>query len=269
VKVLVGDGLRVCVRPRGEGPELLLIHGFGGGASAWGEDALAGLTGRCALAVDLLGHGASDDPDRPARVSLERVLDDLERVLDVSGVGACPWVGYSMGGRIALAAAVLRPGRVSRLVIESASPGLADDDERAQRRALDEALALRIEQDGVAAWAEEWERQPLFAGRASLPHAVRDRFLAHRKANRAPALAAWLRGMGAGAQPSFWARLGEVAAPTLVLTGERDGKFTAIGERMAAALPDADHRVVPGAGHTVHLESPAAWARAVGTFLSR
>ena len=267
MRVALEGGLEIAVDERGAGAPLLLLHGFGGSARAWGEEALAGLARRRVLAVDLLGHGASDDPPDRARVLLERVLDDLERVLDAAGVEACPWIGYSMGGRIALAAAALRPGRVERLVLESASPGIGDARERAERRAQDESLAGRIERDGVAAWAEEWERLPLFAGRAALPATMRAAFLEQRRANRAPALAAWLRAMGPGEQPALWDRLGGIAAPTLVLTGALDAKFTGLGARMAAAMPAAEHRVVEGAGHTVHLEAPGAWVRAITAFV--
>jgi 2-succinyl-6-hydroxy-2,4-cyclohexadiene-1-carboxylate synthase len=269
MRVPVAGGLALALSERGAGPPLLLIHGFGGAAGAWGDAALAGLADHRVLAVDLLGHGASDDPGGPERVALERVLDDLEAALDAAGVRSCPWLGYSMGGRIALAGAVLRSERVASIVLESASPGLADARERAARRAQDELLAERIEREGVDAWVEEWERRPLFASRAELPGAERARFLEQRRANRAGALAAWLRGMGVGAQPSFWDRLAEVGAPALVLTGARDPKFAEIGARMAAALPEAEHHAVPGAGHTVHREAPAAWAGAVRAFLRR
>jgi pimeloyl-ACP methyl ester carboxylesterase len=90
MRVPVAGGLELAVADHGEGPPLLLVHGFGGAASAWGEAALSGLGGRRVLAVDLIGHGASDDPDGPSRLSLDTVLDDLERVLDAAGVTARP-----------------------------------------------------------------------------------------------------------------------------------------------------------------------------------
>jgi 2-succinyl-6-hydroxy-2,4-cyclohexadiene-1-carboxylate synthase len=270
MRVPVAGGLELAVAVHGEGPPILLIHGFGGAASAWGDAALSRLAGHRLLAVDLIGHGASDDPDGAGRVALEPVLDDLERVLDAAGVGACPWIGYSMGGRIALGGALLRTGRVSRLVLESASPGIHDERERAERRAEDERLAVSIEQGGVDAWAEGWELRPMFAARrGALTAEERERFLEARKANRAAALAAWLRGMGPGTQPSLWPRLSELSTPTLIVTGEHDAKFGALGRRMAEAIPGAEHVVIPGAGHTVHLGAPAAWGAAITSFLSR
>jgi 2-succinyl-6-hydroxy-2,4-cyclohexadiene-1-carboxylate synthase len=188
-------------------------------------------------------------------------------VLDAAGVTACPWIGYSMGGRLALAAALMRPERVTRLVLESASPGIESDPERVERRAADEALARTILEEGIEAWQERWETGPLFAGRRALPPEVLRPFLERRAANRPAALASWLRAFGAGSQASFWSRLGEVAVPTLLVTGARDAKFTALARRMAAALPHARHVPVADAGHTVHLEAPDRWLAAVLPFL--
>ena len=271
MRVRTSDGLELELDGRGpaggEGTALLL-HGLGGCAQAWGEAALDGLArARRVLAIDLIGHGRSDDPADAQRVGLERVLDDLERALDAAGVDACAWVGYSMGGRIALAAALLRPERVRGLVLESASPGLATPLQRRARRAQDESLAVRIEQRGVDAWVEEWEGSPLFAGRQQLAAHARGRFLELRRANRAASLAAWLRGLGVGTQPSFWERLEEVRAPVLLVTGGNDERYGEIAREMATKMPDARHVVVPDAGHTVHLESPTAWVHAVEAFL--
>jgi 2-succinyl-6-hydroxy-2,4-cyclohexadiene-1-carboxylate synthase len=272
VRVRAADGLELEVEVRGarrgDTTPALLVHGFGGAAASWGEGVLEGLgEGRPVLALDLLGHGRSDDPPAAERVALEPVLDDLERVLDAAGADACDWVGYSMGGRIALAAALLRPGRVRRLVLESASPGLATPLQRRARRAHDEALARRIERRGVDAWIEEWEDGPLFERRRRLPPEVREPFMTLRRANRAPALAAWLRGLGTGSQPSFRERLHELRIPVLLMTGAEDERFTEIAREMAAEMPSARHVVVPGAGHTVHLEEQGAWLGAVRAFL--
>src|SRR4051812_46734411 len=99
MRVTLPDGLELELDDSGEGPPALLVHGFGGSRRAWGS-ADAKLTERArVLAIDLVGHGASRDPIGPSRVMLERVLDDLERVLDATSVDACTWVGYSMGGR--------------------------------------------------------------------------------------------------------------------------------------------------------------------------
>jgi 2-succinyl-6-hydroxy-2,4-cyclohexadiene-1-carboxylate synthase len=142
-------------------------------------------------------------------------------------------------------------------VLESASPGLATEAERAERVRSDEALASRIEQIGTEAFLDEWEALPMFAGERARPARV---------AHRASGLASALRVLGTGAQPSQWDGLAEVG-PSLLITGERDAKFTAIAAKMETMMPRALRRTIPGAGHAPHREAPEATARALATFL--
>ncbi len=270
-RVELRDGLTLRVDRRGppERPPVLLLHGFTGSVAAWREPILTGLAGAGfrVIAPDLPGHGRSDAPEDPERYRMGRLLDDLAEVLDRLGVERCPWVGYSMGGRVALGGAVLRPDRVEGLVLESASPGLTTAAERAERRRDDEALARRIEEEGIEAFVDYWMDLPLFDSQASLADPVLEEARARRLAQRPRGLAAFLRGLGTGSQPSFWERLGDVRCPTLLLTGWKDGKYEALARRMLERLPDARHESVAGAGHTVHLEAPGAWLEAVTTFL--
>lgn len=250
------------------GPPVLLIHGFTGSVEAWGEAIVEGLARRGPLlAVDLPGHGESEAPSDAGRYAMDRIVSDLVEVLDRAGAGAADWVGYSMGGRIALAAAVLQPGRVRRLVLEGASPGLADGSERIRRRRQDERIAHRIEADGIEAFVDFWMSRPLFASQERLPAALLWNARRLRLRNRPAALAAVLRGLGTGSQPSFWERLAEVEAPTLLVTGELDRKFEPVARDMAERFPRAKHRIVPDAGHAVHLESPRGWLESVVPFL--
>jgi len=228
--------------------DLVLLHGFTQTGRSW-QPVRHALAGRYrSVAPDLPGHGDFAGR-RPASFAAcdayLRALADAPFTL----------VGYSMGGRIALHAALSLGARVARLVLIGASPGLADPAERAARRAADDALADRIEAIGVEAFVREWSAQPLFA---DLPRGIAERADADRLRNTAAGLAAALRGLGTGAMPSLWDRLGELAPPVDLVAGERDEKFRAIAERMAALLPRAAVRVVEGAGHAVALEAPEA-----------
>lgn len=177
-------------------------------------------------------------------------------------------VGYSMGGRLALAYAVRNPERVRRLVLESASPGIETEEERARRREDDAALAWRIEADGIESFVAHWEAIPLFESQGRVPEETRARQREQRLSNHPASLAASLRGLGTGSLPSYWGSLPDLGVPVLVLVGELDPKFTRIGTRMAELLPRAGLTVVAEAGHTVHLERPDAWLEAVTPFLS-
>jgi 2-succinyl-6-hydroxy-2,4-cyclohexadiene-1-carboxylate synthase len=194
------------------------------------------------VCVDAPGHGES------AAVQLDLVAgaDALGRT-----GGPATYVGYSMGGRLALHLAVASPELVERLVLVSATAGIEDALERAARRDADEQRAAEIERDGVAAFLDRWLASPLFA---TLPAAAAD--LDARRDNTPAGLASSLRLAGAGAQRSLWPDLAALPMPVLLVAGALDEKFAAIAARMAASIPDAEVAIVDGAGHAVHLERP-------------
>jgi 2-succinyl-6-hydroxy-2,4-cyclohexadiene-1-carboxylate synthase len=246
-----------------------LLHGFTGSVKNW-RDQMTRLGHHYrVLAVDLPGHGRTDAPDELERYRMEHVAGDLVTLLDVLGATPVHWLGYSMGGRLALYAAIHHPQATRSIILESASPGLADESERQARRDRDEALAARIEREGVPAFVAEWERLPLFATQGRLPASGRAALREQRLANSASGLAGSLRGMGTGAQPSLWDQLGTISRPTLLIAGELDGKFVVINRRMAAAIRGAKLQIIPDAGHTTHLERPELFATAVLAFLAR
>lgn len=119
----------------------------------------------------------------------------------------------------------------------------------------------------MEAFVARWERLALFASQQALPEAVRARQRRQRLRNRPAGLAGSLRGMGAGVQPSLWERLGELALPVLLLAGEQDEKFVAIARQMAEVILQATLRIVPEAGHTIHLKQPEVWLSLVLAWL--
>lgn len=176
--------------------------------------------------------------------------------------GAATYVGYSQGGRLCLQLALDQPEVVQRLVLVSASPGIADPAERAARRASDQRLAQEIERDGVDEFLDRWLAQPLFA---TLP---RERAgIEDRRRNPVDHLTYQLRVLGQGSQPSNWERLGELRMPVLLIVGALDTKYVDIAERMAALIPDARVEVIPGAGHACHLEHPEQVAHLLTSFV--
>ncbi|MGZ4173409.1 MAG: 2-succinyl-6-hydroxy-2,4-cyclohexadiene-1-carboxylate synthase [Solirubrobacteraceae bacterium] len=227
-------------------PAILLLHGFTNTGASW--DAVVTALGERyrALAPDIRGHGSASER-RP--VSLSGVLEDLDRLAPPTFTLA----GYSMGGRIALHAALAWPQRVERLVLIGASPGIADPLQRAARLDADEQLAEEISRSSIEEFAARWARTPVLAGQQPAVAAA-----AHRdRLHSSPAgLAAALRGLGTGALPSLWDRLAELTAPVTLIVGEHDTKFTAIAAAMQRLIPRARVEVVAGAGHAVHLEAP-------------
>lgn len=206
--------------------------------------------------VDLPGHGLAGD-------DLAGDIDSIgERLVRLAGRGT--YVGYSMGGRIALVAAATGAAEIERLVLIGATPGLTDPVEREDRRRLDDQRAQHLEAVGVATFVDEWLAMPMFE---RLP--TDDDGLAHRRRNTVAGLAHSLRRYGTGSQTPLWEVLPTIRVPVLVVAGERDDKFVGIARRMAETLPDATLAVVPEAGHAPHLDHPtalltvlSAWIRA-------
>ena len=207
----------------GEGPPLLLLHGFSGSARSWEACLPAWSVDHRIIAPDLLGHGRSDAPADPARYALSRQAADLAELLLLLDAAPAAVVGYSMGARLGLVLAVEHPELVERLFLESPSAGIVERGARAERRAADERLAHDLERDGLAAFVDRWEALPLFASHANLPHDIRARQRAERLAHHPRGLAGSLRGAGQGAMPPLHAHLASIAAPTLVIAGELDG----------------------------------------------
>lgn len=236
------------VHQRGSGlVRLLLLHGFTGTGDSFAHLPLdARFT---VLMPDLPGHGAS-----PLATSWDACLDALGELVDAGTIVA----GYSMGARLALGLALRRP--LAGLLLESGSPGLADPVERAQRSLHDEALAQGLERDGLPAFLERWDAQPLLAGLRTLPPGLRKGLLARRRRQTSAGLASALRALGTGTQPPLWDLLPRLATPTLLIAGERDAKFFALARRMRERLPNASLRVLPQSGHAPHLETPAEYA---------
>jgi 2-succinyl-6-hydroxy-2,4-cyclohexadiene-1-carboxylate synthase len=170
-----------------------------------------------------------------------------------------------MGARMALHVALQQRAVVRGLVLIGGTPGIVDDTERAERRKRDAILAQRIRDEGVDAFLQFWLSQALFAG---LPPS--GRFDDERRRNTAEGLATSLELCGTGSQRSLWGELSTIDVPTLVVAGADDTRFAAIAHRMAEAIgPNATSALVPGAGHTAHLEQPRAFLDVLRPWLAR
>lgn len=243
------------VTGRAHGRTVVLVHGFTQTGRNWSVVATELAHRYRVVTLDAPGHGGSRD----APAALWKGADVLA---EAGGRGT--WVGYSMGGRYALHVALAHPDVVDRLVLVGATAGIDDPVERSARREQDDALAGRLEAIGLDAFLDEWLANPLFA---TLTPSASDR--AARAENTVSGLAASLREAGTGRQESLWSRLRQLTMPVLVVAGQSDTKFSALGERLVTTIgPHARLAIVPGSGHAVHLEQPVAFLRLLENFLS-
>lgn len=262
---IAANGVHLNAEVSGNGPPVLLLHGFTGSAATWSP--LRAWPGFTLVAADILGHGESDSPADFRRYRMERCAEDILTLMDHLRIEKAAVLGYSMGGRLALHLAAHAPERLTALVLESASPGIEDEREREARRRSDEELASAIEAGGLEAFVDRWEALPLFASQTRLPSGVREGLRRQRLRNNPAGLANSLRGMGAGVQPPLWNRLPEMRAPALLIAGALDEKYCELAHRMATSMPNARLEIAPEAGHAVHLEQPELFASAVRRFL--
>jgi 2-succinyl-6-hydroxy-2,4-cyclohexadiene-1-carboxylate synthase len=241
-------------------PAIVFIHGFTGSTSTWNE-----ITKRFegefrTITVDLTGHGKTTVPEDVTRYSMGQQVEDLKALFDLLALKQFVLVGYSMGGRVALAYTVHYPERVSSLILESSSPGLKTEGERVARRLADEKLAGRLIAEGLQAFIDFWENIPLFASQKLMPEERRQAIRKERLSQSEIGLASSLRGIGTGSQPSYWEHLNAINLPVLLITGDLDTKYVNISREMQNHLPTVRHETIAHTGHAIHVEKPDAFA---------
>jgi 2-succinyl-6-hydroxy-2,4-cyclohexadiene-1-carboxylate synthase len=230
----------------GAGPTIVLVHGFTQTGGCWGPIGHDLARDHEVVRVDAPGHGRS--------AAIHAGLRTGGRLIADQG-GRATYLGYSMGARLCLHLALADPELVTGLVLVGGTPGIEDAAERAARAAQDRALAARVRAVGVAAFVDEWLAGPMFAG---LPAGAR--CVEQRRENTPEGLASSLEQAGTGVQDPRWDDLPTLRMPVLAIAGAQDERFAAIARRMVAAIgPTATLGLVPGAGHTAHLEQPEAF----------
>lgn len=244
---------------------LLLLHGFTGSYASWEPLATRWADQYFVVAPDLPGHGQTQAPQNPHELSLSATADRLVALCEHLFIPKVAVLGYSMGGRHALALTVRHPQRVTRLVLESTSPGLSDETQRHLRQESDQALANTLESRGIEWFVPHWANLPLFQTQSEIVREAENRI---RRSQTAFGLAQSLRGAGTGEQVPLWEHLNSLPVPVLIITGSLDAKFCAVANQMVTELNDAVWVSVDEAGHTVHAEQPMRFLNLVSDFLS-
>ncbi len=204
---------------------------------------------------EFLGHDKSEAPKELQYYNFTNCLTQLEHLVCELKLKHFILLGYSMGGRIALAYALKHSSKLSKLVLISASPGLENKSQRLARITSDEELANSLVKNGTKIFMNSWLKKPTIKSQQAIPKAILQPMLKRRYQNNALGLANSLRGLSLGQMPNLWPKLAKLKVRCDLISGENDKKFTEINSQMSYFLPDSIHKVIKNAGHAPHLEA--------------
>ncbi|MBE9060419.1 2-succinyl-6-hydroxy-2,4-cyclohexadiene-1-carboxylate synthase [cf. Phormidesmis sp. LEGE 11477] len=249
-------------------PPLLLLHGFLGSHADFSQILPLLSAHFYCITPDLPGHGSTNTA--LGHYTFVRTAQALVDLLDYLNISKTHALGYSMGGRIALYLTCEFCDRTEKVILESASPGLKTAAERNCRRQQDDLTALSLLKTPLPEFLEQWYNNPLFANLKRHPD-IYAAMLQRRLSNRPTEAARALCGLSLGRQPSLWNKLALFKSPLLIVVGELDQKFVAIGKEMFETCrkhqPQTTLLVFEQCGHNLHLVAPNAYANAVVRYL--
>ncbi|MCC5642088.1 2-succinyl-6-hydroxy-2,4-cyclohexadiene-1-carboxylate synthase [Nostoc sp. CHAB 5824] len=248
---------------------IVFLHGFMGNINEF-DEAIKLLSEYFSyLIIDLPGHGKTKVLGGDEYYKIEPTAQTIINLLDELKIDKCHLVGYSMGGRLALYLTLNFPERFIKVVLESASPGLAIETERLERVRRDAQIARKLSrsiiQTDFAIFLSNWYNQPIFGYIKN--HSDYDRMIENRLQNNPHELEKSLRFMGTGCQPSLWEKLQENKIPMLLLAGQYDEKFIFINTEMAKLCKFAQIKIISNAGHNIHFENTLAFVENIKDFL--
>jgi Predicted hydrolases or acyltransferases (alpha/beta hydrolase superfamily) len=242
--------VKIAYHVAGDGPGLLLTHGFGSSSHMWESNVEALSAHHTVVTWDLRGHGESDYPENQDLYRPELVVEDMRSIMRECGFNWFTPVGMSVGGYLSLLYAVSHPDTLESLILVDAGPGFRDDDARAKWNDFAENdRARRFEELGVAALEEGRSefRRDVHKGAAGLARAARG-FLTQYDSSVIEGLAT-------------------IVVPTLVVAGVNDHAFLRSCHYIAKKIPGAQLVEIPNAGHASNIDNAPFFNDAVSRFL--
>jgi pimeloyl-ACP methyl ester carboxylesterase len=268
MRITTDDGVGLEVEVVGDGPGLMLVHGFGGAKEDFSDHVSALARDHTVVIFDHRGHGASDNPEEQSAYSLERLRDDTLQVADAVGFDTFRLLGHSMGGMVARKVVMVAPERIDALIMmdTSAAPIPGFDPSL-----MDAAAEVALTQ-GKDALKELLDLAPVLMSpayeRVLAERAGYQEFQDKKWADLSPVMWGTLA-MALGHQSDDTAALAAaVRGPVMILVGEQDKPFVKASRAMKDAMPDAHHVVILDAGHSPQFENPDAWIEAMTKFLA-
>lgn len=248
-------------------PIILFLHGFMGNLHEFDQVIELLFNDFSHLTIDLPGHGETQVLDDEC-YTMASTATAIIQLLDELKIDQCYLIGYSMGGRLALYLTLHFPHRFIKVILESASPGLATETARLARIKSDTQIARKISriihQDDFYNFLNNWYQQPIFGDIKN--HPQYQYMVVSRLANQPLNLVKSLQFMGTGSQPSLWELLPNNNIPLLLLVGEKDEKFIAINIAITEKCNLAKLQIIPQVGHNIHLANTLAFVQNIRDF---
>jgi len=243
------DGVDLYYETHGDGPAILLSHGFSATSEMW-RGQIESLSRRHKLILwDMRGHGRSEYPDDPSAYSEEATVADMAALLDAAGADRAIVGGLSLGGYMSLAFHRVHPNRVRALLIIDTGPGFKNDEARERWNQRSQEYARRFEQEGLGYL------------RSLSPEMAMS---THRSAD---GLIRAARGMLTQRDDRVIRSLPEIRVPSLIIVGANDTPFLAAADYMASKISHSTKTVIPNAGHSSNIDQPALFNQAVLEFV--
>ena len=263
------NGLSLFYEEAGQGTPLVFVHEFAGEARSWHLQVRFFARRYRTIAYNARGYPPSDVPEDPKAYSQDQAVDDIRGLLDALGIRKAHICGLSMGGYATLHFGLRYPERALSLVVAGAGYGSVPGDRERFRRDVEET-ARRFERDGMKAVAEFYTKGPTRVQFKDKDPAGWQEFYDMFCAQSARGHALTMRGVQMS-RPSVYeleAGMERMTVPTLIVTGDEDEPCLEPALFMKRKIRSSGLVVIPKAGHTVNLEDPEAFNRAVLDFLT-
>ncbi len=247
---------------------IILVHGFTGNGESWREVAEKIGSRRKVVSVDLPGHDGTTPPSAEEG-GFEGAVDDLAVAIRSANLQRSHLVGYSLGGRVCLGLMAHHPDLVRSATLIGTHPGLRTKKEREERAAFDKKWIDILENQGIEAFVDTWEKLPLFETQSAADPRLLEKQRVSRLSHSPESLAASLRTLGLARMPDYRDALRKRDLPVHLVVGGEDTKFLALAKEMCNWLKDGSVTIVPGVGHNIVLEAPARLAESILTFCDR
>lgn len=258
------ENIKYHIEIKGEGNPIICLHGFSEDVSTW---KLLDLHGYKLILIDLIGHGKSDKPKESKYYSLEVMLKHLNKLISKLNLKKYSILGYSMGGRCALAYTLTYPNEINKLILESASYGEEKMLDRLKRRKEDFNLAKSIRQNGIEWFNQYWGSLSIFESQKVLPKSIMNDISRRRLANSTHALSNTLESTGQGNFPCLKDEIVKLSMPILYISGEYDKKYQKIGREFEVLNANVKHIIINRCGHNAHIENINGFVKVLNKFL--